>query len=269
MDVHHNMRLGREELARLHANDLEVQKEHGVKYLKCWYHDEVGNMYCLVKAPSKEACEAVHSEGHGLVADKIVEVNPDVIEAFLGGGTEAPSGYVVLEDGRLDGGFRTILFTDIVDSTGLTHELGDAEAMALFRIHDEVVRSKLSSHGGFEVKHTGDGIMASFVSAAATIECAIEILRAFAAHNKRTPQRPILVRVGINAGEPVGENDDLFGAAVQLARRVCDRGRPEQILVPAVIRDLCVGKGFRFNDQGAIELKGIPEPTRVYEVEWV
>ncbi len=75
MDVHHKVEgLTAEAVAGAHQNDLETQGKHGVKYLKYWYNDETGRVYCLVDAPSKEAAETVHREAHGLVADEIMEV---------------------------------------------------------------------------------------------------------------------------------------------------------------------------------------------------
>jgi hypothetical protein len=75
MDEHNNVEgLTAEAVAGAHKRDLEVQGKHGVKYLKYWFNEGSGKVYCLVEAPSKEAAEAVHREAHGLVADEIVEV---------------------------------------------------------------------------------------------------------------------------------------------------------------------------------------------------
>ena len=75
MDVHHKIEgLTAQAVAEAHAKDVEVQKKHGVNYLKYWFNDDTGRVYCLVEAPNKEAAEAVHREGHGLVADEIMEV---------------------------------------------------------------------------------------------------------------------------------------------------------------------------------------------------
>ena len=77
---------------------------------------------------------------------------------------------------------------------------------------------------------------------------------------------PLLVRIGLNAGEPVAEEADLFGAAVQLAARVCARAEAGQILAANVVRELAMGKGFLFSDQGDVELRGFEDPVRLYEV---
>ena len=77
----------------------------------------------------------------------------------------------------------------------------------------------------------------------------------------------VRVRIGLNAGEPIAEDDDCFGAAVQLAARVCDRAEPGQVLVSNVVRELCDGKTFAFTDQGEATLKGFPEPVHLFAVE--
>ena len=110
--------------------------------------------------------------------------------------------------------------------------------------------------------------MASFSSAAAAIECAVDIQRAFARESEMDAGRLIRVRVGLNAGEPVAEEGDLFGTAVQLAARIAGRARPGQILVSDVVRQLAAGKSFSFGDQGRVALNGFAERFRLHEVEW-
>jgi class 3 adenylate cyclase/pimeloyl-ACP methyl ester carboxylesterase len=162
----------------------------------------------------------------------------------------------------------TLLFTDMEGSTSLTQRLGDAQAQELLRLHDTIVREALRAHGGSEVKHTGDGIMASFVSASGALECAVRIQRALAEHYREQHERPVQLRIGLNAGEPVRESGDLFGTAVQLARRICDQAQPGQILAANVVRELAAGKGFLFADLGEVVPKGFEDPVRLYAVRW-
>ena len=123
------------------------------------------------------------------------------------------------------GGLCTILFTDVEGSTALTERLGDAKAREVLRNHERIVREALRAHGGAEVKAMGDGFMASFSSATRALECAIAIQRAFAQHNESAAET-ISVRIGLNAGEPIAEDEDLFGTAVQLAARICAQAEP-------------------------------------------
>ncbi len=162
---------------------------------------------------------------------------------------------------------HTILITDMEGSTTLTQRLGDAKAQDVLRTHNAILRDALKAHSGSETKHTGDGIMASFSSATRALECAIAMQRAFAAHNE-SAEEPILVRVGLNAGEPVAEEKDLFGTAVQLAARICGHADPGQILVPIVVRELVAGKKFLFADLGETVLRGFEDPVRLFEVRW-
>jgi adenylate cyclase len=110
--------------------------------------------------------------------------------------------------------------------------------------------------------------MASFSTASKALDCAVAVQRAFAARNDESPQEAIRVRVGLNAGEPVAEERDLFGTAVQLAARVCAQAEPGQILVSNVVRELAAGKGFLFSDRGDATLRGFEDPVRLYDVSW-
>jgi adenylate cyclase len=156
------------------------------------------------------------------------------------------------------------MFTDLAGSTALTQRLGDAKAQELVRAHNAIVREALAAQGGSEIKHTGDGIMASFPTASAAIESAVAIQRGVAARDDENLQ----VYIGLNAGEPVAEESDLFGTSVQLARRICDHAEAGQILVSNVVRELAAGKGFLFADIGEVIPKGFEEPVRLYEVRW-
>jgi class 3 adenylate cyclase len=186
----------------------------------------------------------------------------DAISEFLGEGRSAIRAQV-----GSPGSLVTILFTDVEGSTALTQRLGDAKARDLLREHERMVREALKAHGGSEVKTMGDGFMASFSSATKALECAIAIQRAFAEHNE-SAEEPIKVRIGLNAGEPISEDDDLFGTAVNLAARICANAEAGQILAPIVVRELAAGKQFMFADLGETELRGFEDPVRLYELRW-
>jgi class 3 adenylate cyclase len=185
------------------------------------------------------------------------------IDEFLSEGEEAAG----VAEAPEAGAFRTVLFTDVEGSTALTQRLGDAKARDLLREHERIVRDALKSHGGSEVKTLGDGFMTSFSSATRALECAIAMQRAFAAHNE-SAEEPIRVRVGLNAGEPIAEEEDLYGAAVNLAARIAAKAAGGQILASNVVQELAAGKGFVFEDRGRRKLRGFQDPVRLYEVRW-
>ena len=174
------------------------------------------------------------------------------------------------------GAFRTILFTDIEGSTAMTQRLGDARAQEVLRTHNSIIRDALKSHSGSEIKHTGDGIMASFGSAVKALECAIAIQRAFEERNADVGAHgcaPLQIRIGMNAAEPIAEDDpdgrgDLFGTAVIRAARIAAMAQGGEVLVANVVRELAEGKGFVFGDRGEVALRGFDDPVRVFEVRW-
>jgi class 3 adenylate cyclase len=272
MDIH-NLPEGttKEDVAKAHAKDMETQRKYGVEYSKYWVNEKAGKVFCLCHAPNAEAAECVHREAHGMMAEKIIEIQPELAEGFLGSAETNDAGAVVLPGGGPDArdpGIRTVLFTDVVNSTTLTQSLGDEAALVMLGVHDTIVRDALSALGGREVKHTGDGIMASFVSTAAAVRCAIQIQRELANHAKANPERSLKVRVGAAAGEPVEQRNDLFGSTVQLASRLCAHAQPEQILVSNAIAELCLGKGLQFEDLGEVTLKGFSYPVRAHAAAW-
>lgn len=161
-----------------------------------------------------------------------------------------------------------ILFTDTVGSTALYDRLGDAPARAVLRSHDEVVDDVILRAGGVRVKHTGDGVMARFGSAASALDAAIEMQRRFAEISTAdVPQSTVRMRIGINAGEPIADGDDLFGLCVIAAARICALARPGRILVSDVVRQLAAGSPVRFVDRGRVALRGIERRVAVFEVE--
>ena len=259
-----------EDVAKAHAQDVKIEDKYGVHYHKYWVNEKAGKIFCLCHAPDAEAAVEVHRQAHGMVADKIIEIQPELAEGFLGG-IEVNNAGAALVPGATnekDPGIRTVLFTDIADSTTLTQALGDEAALAMLGVHDTIVRDALSASGGREVKHTGDGIMASFISAAGAVRCAIEIQRQLDKHSQENPDRPLKVRVGAAAGEPVEQHNDLFGSTVQLAARLCAHAQPEQILVSNAIAELCIGKGLSFEDVGEVTLKGFDSPVRAHAAAW-
>ncbi len=163
---------------------------------------------------------------------------------------------------------RTVLFTDIVGHTEMMQRLGDAKGRDVLREHERITRDLLKQHGGAEVKTMGDGFMASFGSVTSAMECAIALQRAFNAQNLEPGTENLHVRVGLNAGEPIEEDGDLFGATVILASRIAAKAGAGEILVPDTVRGLLSGKNFLFGDRGEFVPKGFDESMRLWEVRW-
>jgi class 3 adenylate cyclase len=217
--------------------------------------------------PIKNQSKKTHAEAHGAVPYEIIEVNPIAVESFLGR-TKDPTPLDLSGEIPIDSAFRAIMFTDLKDSTLMTTMFGDTKALHLLHIHNALIRNALREYRGKEVKHTGDGIMASFVNVEDAVRCAIGVQKAFADHNQREPEKSLHIRIGLSAGEPVQEDGDLFGSAVQLAARICAYTEPDHILVAQIVRDECQSYRDVFVELGEITPKGFDVPISVHEVKW-
>src|SRR5678815_3796693 len=199
VDIHRLEGLPLDMVAEAHRKDLEEQAADGVNYLKYWCNEPKGRVFCMCTAPSAEAAERVHMEATRMRAERVIEVDEDLAETLMGSNhVIAPTGAVWQGD-RPDPGSRTIMFTDIVGSTALTQQLGDHGAMAVIEAHDRVVRAALRGHGGREVKHLGDGIMAVFHTPQHACACASEIQRRLRELDGKTPL-PIWLKIGAASG---------------------------------------------------------------------
>jgi class 3 adenylate cyclase len=253
-------------VAEAHRRDLDIQDKYGVKYLTYWYDEARGTGFCLVDAPDAATAEHVHREAHGLIATDIIPVDLATVEAFLGRLGD-PRAYPDKIETVTDKGLRAVLVTDIVGSTEMTVRLGDASALELVRVHNALVRRGLASHEGREVKHTGDGIMAAFDEVANAVSAAADIQQRFCHYNTEASES-LHIRIGISAGDPVAEHNDLFGATVQMAFRLCGEAEAEGILVSELVRQLSRQDPSRFIALGERNLKGFAVVTPAFRFEW-
>jgi class 3 adenylate cyclase len=164
--------------------------------------------------------------------------------------------------------FRTVVFTDVADHTAMMRRLGDKRGREVLREHERITREVLAETGGTAVKSLGDGFMASFTSAQEALEYATAVQRRFTAVGAVAGIEPVRLHVGINAGEPIADANDLFGVSVILASRAASEAQGGQVLVTNVVRELVAGKGFVFVEAGDFEMKGFDEPVRLYELQW-
>ncbi|GAC1529886.1 MAG: hypothetical protein NVS3B12_03730 [Acidimicrobiales bacterium] len=162
----------------------------------------------------------------------------------------------------------TLLFTDLAGSSALLHRLGDEAGEEMRRLHFGILREAVEENGGQEVKNLGDGLMVVFDSGAAASRSAIAMQQAIARHN--CAGGPELgVRVGLHVGEPIRDEDDYFGTAVVVAKRLCDAAEAGQILASGMVRGLVVSKaGFTFTPVADVALKGMDEEVAAFELGW-
>jgi class 3 adenylate cyclase len=254
----------REDVFQMHGLDLSVEDKHGARFIGALIDLDQQMGFCIAEAPNAEAIHAIHSEAHGNVPSKIIEVDEETVKAFLGVSRSFEElGHQGI---AFEPTLRTILFTDLEGSTEMNRHLGDDRAFSVRRRLDDIVKTALFATNGRQIKTLGDGVLASFMSVVKALECARHIQHGVSGID--ATDWPLRVRVGLAAGEPVADGDDLFGLAVNLASRVCDACEPGSIFVLSSVRDLAAGKGFDFEDAGEHTFKGFDEPVRVYRLRW-
>lgn len=159
-----------------------------------------------------------------------------------------------------------LMVTDLVGFTPLVNRLGDLEAQRLMRVHNQILRSCVTSRRGVEIAHTGDGMLTAFRSIYDALRCAQDVQKKFYQYSERYPNTPLIARIGLNVGEPEPEDGRLFGACVNMTVRICAEARPRTILASELVYQVAKGKLMRFVDRGIFELKGLADPTRLFEV---
>jgi class 3 adenylate cyclase len=154
---------------------------------------------------------------------------------------------------------RTVLFTDIVDSTRLSSTIGDSGWHKRLDAHDQLIRRELQRFRGTEIKTTGDGFLATFDGPGRAIQCCRAI---------RDAARPLglTIRLGLHTGEVEQHGEDIRGVTVNIGARVAALARPSEVLVSRTVADLVAGSGFNFEDRGEYELKGVPGAWRLFAV---
>mgnify|MGYP001186744077 CR=1 FL=1 len=171
--------------------------------------------------------------------------------------------------GSLPEGTLTFLFTDIVGSKDLVRNLGDIRSRELFRAHDEILRNTISDNQGYVVKEQGDGFMAVFSSSRLAIVGATKIQSSIRDLRGKEADIDVYLRIGINTGEAILENDDYFGRAVNEVARICAQAESDEIIVSSTSKTMADSAGdIKFGDSRKIQLKGLPGTHLVYSVIW-
>jgi class 3 adenylate cyclase len=173
------------------------------------------------------------------------------IEGFLTGTRHAK---------QVDRTLATVLFTDIVQSTQTAASLGDDRWRQVLEAHDRLIREQLHAYEGREVKHTGDGFLATFDGPARAVRCACAI------RDGISQSLGISVRIGVHTGECEAVGDDLAGLTVHIGARIAALAEPNEVLVSSTVRDLVVGSEIKFSDHGIHQLKGAPGEWRLLAV---
>jgi len=227
------------DLATAHRKDLEVQEEYGCRALTYWFDGNRGVAFCLVDAPDAEAVTQMHNAAHGMVPNRIIAVSEELVGAFLGRLGDPPE-TLKSDSSQLrvfeNSAFRIVLATELKEGGVITMKYGSAAGRTLFEFHDQVINRAFERHNGGPASKSDNSYLTTFASASDAVECAKQIhseLNAgtWAAHIPHAAD--LHVGIGLSAGDPVTDGNELFGEAIQVAKQLCRLVRGNQVLVTA------------------------------------
>ena len=226
-------------------------------------------------ASAQSFCDDIPTHGSNPRYAGMIQAGSHAMQNFMGGQSNTNAGLSGLltewnlpEKRAAVPNMFTFLFTDIVGSTAMTQRLGNAGAQKAVRAHNDAVRGAIQQYNGREVKHTGDGIMATFPDGPSAVAASVQMLQGVVSHNQASPDVPVEIRVGVNTGEAVEEENDFFGQAVQMTARICDKAADGHAWVSEIIVEACQNQKFKFLPRGEFEMKGIEKPKPLYEIAW-
>jgi len=233
MDLHILPGVKANDVAEAHRRDMLIQGEHNCVCMTYWIDEKRGNVFCLIDAPDQKAVEEMHHKAHGLIPNKIIEVNTTIVDSFLGRIIDPLDALTNAEGLKVfhDPSFRVLLVTTIKDPVLMQYELGKEKANELLQQHNEIIRLELAAFNGSEVEHEGVGFIASFTSAVKAVACANSI-------QEKMEASPMGLKIGIHGGEPVTDNAYLFGETIQLAQQLCAVNKKHCIAISSSIKEL-------------------------------
>lgn len=223
-----------ETLAKIHQEDLKIEQKFGCKGFTYWYDDEQKTAFCLIEAPNKEAIVKMHSEAHGDIPNSIIEVEPKIVQSFLGRITDPKTA----KDATLkiinDTAFRVLM---VVETSNYLNRM-ESNQFSLFtqKFHNSVSKTFKQFEGSI-VKQDNNSFLVSFKSVTEAIICALKIQSNF---KYITPKFDFIdrkLKIGIASGTPVTNRDNLFEEAITLATRMCEVVQ-DQIVISTEVKSL-------------------------------
>lgn len=236
MDLHILPGVKARDVAEAHRRDMLIQNDHRCNCMTYWIDEKRGNVFCLIEAPDQSAVEEMHRHAHGLIPNRVIEVNDMLVESFLGRISD-PEDAVVAEDGLkifADPSLRILLVAKMDDPVLVHHRLGREKAIEALQGQKQLFRDELAAWGGNEAEHYGNIFIASFTSASKAIACARNFQKNVSNLIHDIPQ----ARIAIHAGEPVTDDQRLFGETIKKAMRMCMIAAGDQILLSSAVKEL-------------------------------
>ena len=236
MDIHEVPGIEAYDAAAAHRQDMQIQKDFQCSCMTYWIDLTREVVFCLIEAPDKSDVEAMHRQSHGLIPHRIIEVQNEVVQSFLGR-IQDPEDVKISEDGLkvfTDTAFRILLVADRMDPVLLSHSVGQEKAHDLLNRLNDIIRKELMIHEGREVEHRGNEFIISFSSASKALGCALEIQDKLPLADRKL----LKFKVALSAGEPVAKSDKIFGDVIRMAKNLCSLANGDRIIISSEVQKL-------------------------------
>jgi len=234
MDLHIVPGVNAKDVAEAHSMDVLMEKEHSCKCMTYWIDEVRGYVFCLIDAPDKESVINLHNKAHGLVPNKLIEVEPSLVHAFLGRITD-PENTALTDSGLKiidDTSYRIIMHMQIEDFPFLQEKTSVEQAAELYKQFKSITKREILKNNGRGVASEGNEIIASFIQGENAYLTALSVYDAFG----KNPD--LKLRISLHAGEPVTHSDKLFGDTVEMLKRMNYFGRDKSIVITSGIKEL-------------------------------
>ncbi|MCB0669628.1 MAG: DUF4242 domain-containing protein [Saprospiraceae bacterium] len=235
MDLHKVPGIEAKHAAEAHRADLQIQEKFGCRCLTYWVDEERGCAFCLIDAPDEQSVIDMHNDAHGLIPHEIIQVNSNVVEAFLGRITDPEIDYESPESARsfCDPTFRVIVVCRCKDRVLSDQEYGPAKADKLFSLYFRLIRDNLEKYEGRQIEHRTDEFIISFVSAFQALRFTHQL-----SEQMHVAAELIELKIAVDAGLPVEKHKDLFGVTIGNALNMLHVGESNQIICGPVLRKI-------------------------------
>lgn len=240
MDRHDLPDITAEDVAKAHKQDLEIQDQFNCRALTYWFDKERSSAFCLIEAPNKESVVEMHNHSHGLIPGNIIEVDTQLVESFLGRINNPDAAKTGEKDFAKikEPAFRTILVIALQNVTELKYRLGINDFYNLVRKFKSISEEVASKFSGQLIRGEEENWILSFPSTYNAVRCALYLNGSISTLETGDITENLQWVMGLSAGDPVTKQEDLFGEAIQLARRLCISGNNGDIIIASKVNKL-------------------------------
>jgi AraC-like DNA-binding protein len=239
MDRHNVPGLTSKDAAMAHLKDLEIQDEYGCNCINYWVDEERGNVFCLIDSPSKQVLKEMHNRAHGLIPSDIIEVDSNLVKAFLGQIHDQVSldlNSTPFPVNNNDSGFRYLLVVDLKDRLFFECLYGKPVATELIKSFNLLIHQSIQHYFG-RIVESNEEFIVSFISVDNAVDCALHLRNSILFQNTCINLPKVNIKTGLCEGFPVSGHTSLYGEAIKKAKLLSFISEDNKIYLTSAIKD--------------------------------